>query len=151
MPNRIGRGYRHYQDIQLLRNVYSVLGQSLNSRDYGNPFISLSNALRDPETLLRETGKAHGAHKLTKDFRNYCKNYTNLRWMQMVANMFFRRWNQISESWLHGSDQRQHCDTGVTNDMCFEDLEGLSAYAKLDSCRSSSKSWAESACKNKHG
>ncbi|KAJ9633362.1 Trimeric GatFAB AmidoTransferase(AdT) complex subunit [Knufia peltigerae] len=71
MPHRIGRGYRHHQDIQLLRNVYSVLGQSLNPRDYGNPFISLSQVLRDPESLLLDTAKAHGAHKLTKDFKNY--------------------------------------------------------------------------------
>lgn len=111
MPHRIGRGYRHHQDIQLLRNVYSVLGQSLNPRDYGNPFISLSQVLRDPESLLLDTAKAHGAHTLTKDFKNYCENHTKLHWTPMMANTFFRRWNQISKPWLHGSDQRQHRDT----------------------------------------
>ncbi|KIW20302.1 hypothetical protein PV08_00877 [Exophiala spinifera] len=69
MPHRIGRGYRHHQDIKLLRHVCSLLCQSLNPKDYGNPFISLSNALRDPDALLREAVKAHGAHASTEDFR----------------------------------------------------------------------------------
>lgn len=88
---RTGRGHRDYRDISLLPQVYALLSRSLNARDYGNPFISWSNALRQPDKLLREADKLQRIHESTKGFQNFCTRYLARLMFRSKAHILLRR------------------------------------------------------------
>jgi len=123
---RIGRGHLNARDVNVRREVRELARRSQRSRDYGNPYISISDDLLRAEDLDRAAAKSQGIHRRMGQGpdpildKKYCMRSITPPLVGMTAHVALRRQSQIGTTRLYGSRQRQYCDRRIANDMCLE-------------------------------